>query len=84
MDKDKLTKGMEELKRLSDQIRLKIHLAGMDVRDAFEKLEPKVHELEKKASDATAAASREVVSAMDKVKKSLEQVLEKIEPRRKP
>jgi len=42
----------EDLRRMADEIRLKIHLAGMEAKDTWAKIEPKLHQLEHKAENA--------------------------------
>jgi hypothetical protein len=37
-----------ELRRLVDEIRVRIHLGAMDVKDAWKRLEPRVAELERR------------------------------------
>jgi len=76
---DKPNVSFEELKRIRDEIKLKIHLAAMDVRDAFEKMEPKLKDLERQVANAGAAASREVEAAIQKAKDALAQIKEKID-----
>jgi hemerythrin superfamily protein len=41
-----LREAAEELQKTAGEIRLKIHLAGMDVKDAWSKLEPRVRDVE--------------------------------------
>jgi hypothetical protein len=76
---EKPNAAFEELKKIRDEIKLKIHLASMDVRDAFEKLEPKVKDLERQVASAGAAASREVEAGIQKAKEALGHIKEKIE-----
>lgn len=42
-----------EMGRLADEIRLKLHLGGMDAKDAWERLEPRLHDFEQKADAVT-------------------------------
>ncbi len=39
--KSDLNKSLESLQTLRDEIRVRLHLAGMDAKDAWDKLEPK-------------------------------------------
>ena len=41
--------GLEKLAEIRDELKLKLHLGGMEARQEWEKLEPKWLELEKKA-----------------------------------
>lgn len=49
-----LDEALETAKRLRDEIRVNLHLAGMDARDKWNELEPKVmQEAERIAREAT-------------------------------
>ncbi len=37
-----------ELKKLRDEIRVKLHLAGMEVKERWKQLEPRLEEIERK------------------------------------
>ena len=76
---EKTNAALDELRKIRDEIKLKIHLASMDVRDAFEKLEPKLKDLERQVSNAGAAASREIDAGIQKAKEALGHIKEKIE-----
>ena len=61
----------DELKQLGDQIRLQIHLAGMDAKSEWNKLEPKARRLEEElhtrheqAAMATRARATELADAL--------------------
>ena len=71
--------SIDELKRIRDEIKLKVHLASMEVRDAFEKLEPKIKDFERQVSQAGHAASRELEAGMVKAKEALAHIRDKIE-----
>ncbi len=46
--KDELQKGLEHLKSLRDEVRVRLHLAGMDAKDEWNKLEPHLFDVEQK------------------------------------
>lgn len=48
------------LRQLADQIRVRIHLAGLEAKDAWSKAEHKLHELEEKAKQATGRAKEQL------------------------
>lgn len=76
-DTKALKKTMAELATLRDEIRLNLHLAGMDARSEWDKLQPKLQELEgriEQGSDKAAKLAREMQS-------SLRELLERV---RKP
>ena len=56
-----IDKALDELETLSDEIRVKIHLAGMDARKTWsENLEPKLDEARVHARDAKAASKKAI------------------------
>jgi len=64
-----LKTALTEIQGLRDEIRVKIHLAGMDARDAWTKLEPRIYELEEragKAAEVTVSELREVAADLKK------------------
>lgn len=69
--KKNLKDGLADLTQLKDEIRVKVHLAGMDVKDEWKRLEPRVNELEVKAKSAVEKAADEVAhgtrEALDEV-----------------
>jgi hypothetical protein len=55
--KKQLSDVLTELEAVSDEIRVKLHLAGMDANDAWNKtLEPKLLDARKHAHDAKEAS----------------------------
>jgi uncharacterized protein with HEPN domain len=48
-----LKERWEELRTLRDDIRVRIHLAGMDVKDTWSKLEPRIQEFEQRLEEAS-------------------------------
>lgn len=56
-------KALEQLATLRDEIKVKLHLAGMDVKESWSRIEPKLAEAEKQAGEAT-EASRAVLTEL--------------------
>jgi hypothetical protein len=60
------TPTWDEVRRLADELELKIHLAGMDARDRWRALQPRLTEIEKSMSAvgkrAGAAIDREMAA----------------------
>jgi hypothetical protein len=52
------TKGQEIL-RLADEIRVRLHLAGMEAKDAWKKVEPKVEAFEGRVASLAGRVSDE-------------------------
>ena len=67
--KDEVKKGLDQLKTLRDEVRVRLHLAGMEVKDEWNKLEPHLFDVEQSAKEATEASRRAIVEAVDRLKK---------------
>lgn len=58
-----------DVRRVADEVRVKLHLAGMDLKDRWQALEPELHELEEKLrvagekAEATLTAQAEAFGA---------------------
>ncbi|MCC6551473.1 MAG: hypothetical protein IT372_00440 [Polyangiaceae bacterium] len=69
-----LQKSLEALQTIRDEIRVRIHLAGMDAKDAWAKLEPRLYEAERLAaevSETSRAALAEVLKKARELRESL-------------
>lgn len=73
-----LDNGIEELRRVRDEMRVKLHLLGMDARTRWEALEPRLAEAEERvrsatesATDATRGAVNEAVEAFRSFRESV-------------
>ncbi len=70
-----IDEAIAELETLTDEIRVKLHLAGMDANDAWSKtLEPRLHEARqhaREAKEASQAAIRDTVKAFKSFAASL-------------
>jgi ribosome-associated translation inhibitor RaiA len=67
--KRELEKGVTRLQTLRDEVRVRLHLAGMDLKDQWNKLEPHLDEVEKKAHEASDDAKTALAEAMKKLEK---------------
>jgi hypothetical protein len=70
--KDEVKKGLEHLKALRDEVRVRLHLAGMEAKDEWNKLEPRLLDVEQSAREATETSRRAVADGVEKLKKLLE------------
>lgn len=62
---ESIDKAITELETVADEIRVKVHLAGMDATTAWnEKLEPRLHEAREHASEAKAASKLAIEDAL--------------------
>ena len=67
--KDEIKKGLDSLQALRDEVRVKLHLAGMEVKAEWNKLEPHIFDVEQKAHEASDASRHAVAEAVEKLKK---------------
>ena len=67
--KQEFARTVQSAKTLRDQIRVEVHLAGLDAQDRWRKLEPQLEDLENFGSDVSEAAR----AAAAKVAKSFEE-----------
>ncbi len=67
--KKELKKSLALLQTLRDEVRVKLHLAGMDAKGQWKKLEPRLKEVEHAAEEITEASRTAVVDAVKKLKK---------------
>ncbi len=64
--------ALESLQTLRDEVRLKLHLASMDAKDEWSKLEVDLDEASNDAKVATAETRVEVAKKLDAAAKRLE------------
>ena len=69
----------KQLQRLADEIRVKVHLAGMDAKDAWAKLEPRLETYQDKVHQAT----DKLASELTKLGQDLEAEMTKLRDRLK-
>ena len=62
-----MSKIWDEIKRISDELELKVHLAGMEAKEKWEELKPLVQDLGAKMEDKAEAASARVVEELNNV-----------------
>jgi hypothetical protein len=60
-----------ELKALRDEINLKIHLAGMDLRDEWARLEPQAENAWKELSATTLQAAKDLMARLQRLRERL-------------
>lgn len=72
--KKEIQKTLGLMRSLRDEVRVQVHLAGLEVKDEWQRLEPQLHDVERAASDfseATRTALSETVSRLSKLKSAL-------------
>jgi hypothetical protein len=72
--KTEIQKSIGLMRTLRDEIRVKLHLAGLDAKEEWKKLEPQVAEVERAAcelTEATRAAVTDAVKRLTKLRSTL-------------
>ncbi|HMI82978.1 MAG TPA: hypothetical protein VK550_02735 [Polyangiaceae bacterium] len=67
--KNEVKKGLSRLQTLRDEVRVRLHLASMELKDQWNKLEPHLLDVEKKATDASDASRTLITEAVKKLEK---------------
>jgi transposase len=65
---DKVNRTIEDLRSLRDEVRLNIHLAGMDAKSGWQKLEQQIEDADRRATEAGKKASHEVAESLRKLR----------------
>lgn len=63
-----ISEGLNHLRALRDDIRVRIHLGSMDAKDAWTSLEPQIDHVEQLAKDASHTASVALREALERVR----------------
>jgi hypothetical protein len=66
--KAEMKKGVDLLRTLRDEVKVKLHLAGMDAKDQWAKLEPELFKVERAAEQATESSKKLVDDALSRLK----------------
>lgn len=70
-----------DLRRMADEVRVRIHLASLDAKDAWSTLESKIHDLEHKAQQATGRAKEQITDLAALLKRELADLLKRLPPK---
>jgi hypothetical protein len=73
-DPDKSSKPLDDLRAVLDELRLKLHLAGMDLRTGWNNLTPVLEDLEHKLASLGGQAAQEVSASLRKAGNALEKL----------
>lgn len=74
--KSDLRKSLERLQTLRDEVRVRLHLGSLEIKDQWRKLEPYLGDVEKKAeefSEASRSAIQDAVKRLETFRSSLSQ-----------
>lgn len=63
--------GWDELRRVADQLELELHLAGMEARDRWRAVKPRVEELERKIAKAGSEAGHAIAQEISALAETL-------------
>jgi hypothetical protein len=76
--KEAAKSALDELKRIRDEIRVKLHLANMEVKDRWNDLEPKLENLEKDIEGAGETVVEATGQLLTDVGKSIRELGDKL------
>lgn len=80
--RNQLQRGLDELRRLRDEIRVDMHLAGMDAKDKWRDLEPRILDAENMAKDISEASRKAVQDVVDSIRRFRESLSPPHQPSR--
>lgn len=73
-ESDKTPKPLDDLRTVLDELRVKLHLAGMDLRTGWNNLTPAFDDLEHKLATLGGQAAAEVSATLRKAGSALEKL----------
>lgn len=76
--RDELEERRDELKELAGEIRVKIHLAGMEAKDGWDDLRPKVEDYARRVEGITEAAADDLKRAGHDLKTRLQSLRDRL------
>ena len=76
--KQELQELRDDMQRMADEIRVKLHLAGMDVKDTWNELQPRLAEFERQFDSKAEEVGDELKSLGQEIKTSLANIKAKI------
>ncbi len=77
-ERSEIQKALDEVKRIRDEIRVRVHLGGMDAKKAWHKLEPRIDRLDRELDAAGARVSTELEAAIEQVRKSIKALRDRL------
>ena len=67
--KNEIQKSLGLMRTLRDEVRLKLHLAGMDAKEEWRSLEPHLTDIERAASELTETTRKAIADAVKRLSK---------------
>lgn len=77
-----LEQRRNDLHRLADEVRVQLHLGGMEAKDAWQRLQPKVEDFERKAEEVTEELVKELQHVGETLKTELQALRDRLAERR--
>jgi hypothetical protein len=72
------TSPWEEVRRLADEVRVKMHLAGMELKDKWKALEPQLQDVEQKLKAGGERAGGVITTQVDAIAAGLRQFADEL------
>ena len=76
--KQDLEDARNDLKRTADEIKVKLHLAGMDAKDAWDDLQPRIEEYERRFDSKADEVGEELKALGNDIKQRLANIKAKL------
>lgn len=76
--KQDLEDTREDLKRMADEIKVKLHLAGMDAKDAWEDIQPRLSDFEQRFDSKADEVTEELKALGGDIKQRLLNIKNKL------
>ena len=67
--KEELRKALNLLQMLRDEVRVRLHLGGLDAKGEWDRIEPHIFDAERAAHSATGASKRILADAIERLKR---------------
>ena len=68
----------QDLKRMADEIKVKLHLAGMDAKDAWDEIQPRLEDFEKRFDSKADDVGEELKALGGEIKQRLLNIKNKL------
>jgi hypothetical protein len=68
------TNPMQDLRQMADEIRLQLHLGGMEAKDAWARFEPRLRAFEQTFERATEGAAADLEELADVLRKEMQKI----------
>lgn len=78
--KQELLHRRDELIQLKDEIRVRLHLAGMDAKDTWHKLQPRIEQFERTAEEVTEDVGVDLKHLGEDLKRQLLKLRDELRP----